>query len=327
MPRERENQIKSIALETGFSLAGIAPAGPPPRARVFFDDWLGAGNHAEMTWLERSRDKRRDPSLLLDGARSVVCVALDYYLDPGPGRTAAAGRGGRGLFSIYAQGPDYHRVFDEKLEELKNKLERLHPGMKSLACADTRPVSDRTYALAGGIGWLGKNTSVISPRYGSWIFLGELITDLDLEPDDPLDSLCADCRLCIDACPTGALVEPFVLDARRCISYLTVEKRGEIAADLREKIGNRVFGCDTCQLVCPFNGRAEESAVFCRSEGSPLAAATLDELEKISDLRFYDETSNSAIRRCGPDGMRRNAAIVRRNVTTSEPRPEGKRKK
>jgi epoxyqueuosine reductase len=328
MARERENLVKSIALETGFSLAGIAAAEVPRRAGLVFDRWLGSGNHAEMTYLERHREKRQNPSLLLDGARSIVSVALNYYLDnqerPEPG---GAGEEARGKFSIYALGRDYHDVLGNKLELLRARLAEVYPGMRAVACADTKPLSDRTSALMAGIGWLGKNTSVISPRYGSWIFLGELITDLELEPDHPLETMCGDCRLCLDACPTGALAEPFLLDSRKCISYLTVEKRGEIRPDLCEKIGDRLFGCDTCQVVCPFNDCARESEVFYRAGGSPLVDKTAGELENISDGQFHEMAANSAIRRCRADGLRRNAGIVRRNATRRKDGWEEKPKK
>ena len=328
MAREREDLIKSIALDTGFSLAGIAAAEIPRTAAAVFGEWLGAGNHGDMTYLERHRGKRQDPALLLEGARSVISVALNYYLDRreewGPGD---GGADTRGTFSIYALGQDYHDVFEEKLERLQTRLTGLFPGMRSIACADTKPASDRTLALMAGIGWLGKNTSVISPRYGSWIFLGELITDLELAPDQPLETLCGDCRLCIDACPTGALSEPFRVDSRKCISYLTIEKRGEIPPDLHEKIGNHVFGCDTCQVVCPFNDCARESEVFSRAAGSVLLEKTVDELAGISDERFRDMTENSAIRRCRADGMRRNARIVLTNATRRKAESAEKRKR
>jgi epoxyqueuosine reductase len=168
--------------------------------------------------------------------------------------------------------------------------------------------------LRAGIAWLGKNSNVISPEYGSWIFLGEILTTLDLQPDEPLETLCGKCTRCIDACPTGALDTPFVLDARRCISYLTIEKRGEIEPELSSKIGLDVYGCDTCQSVCPFNRIASESVVFSRDRRSPLIDRPLEELSRISDEAFRADTTNSSIRRCKPEGMRRNAAIVRNNV-------------
>jgi epoxyqueuosine reductase len=288
-----------------------------------YDRWLEAGKQAGMGWLVRHRATRRDPARLLDGARSAICVGLNYYQDIEQKQRDADGRDGRGVFSIYAHGRDYHGVMEEMLDRLAARLEERFPGVRTMACVDTRPVSDRTMAIRAGIGWLGKNSSVISPRFGSWIFLGELITDLDLQPDKPLETLCANCTRCIDACPTGALDNPFVVDARLCISYLTIEHRGEIPEELQPKIGVHVYGCDTCQSVCPFNKVAVQSDRFDRAEGSPLVDRTPGELEKISDERFRELTVDSAIRRCKPEGMRRNAAIVSRNISgRAEAKPQ-----
>jgi epoxyqueuosine reductase len=250
--------------------------------------------------------------MLLDGARSAISVALNYYQ---ASEQVRPGADARGIFSLYAQGQDYHGVMKEKLATLDRRLRALYPNMKSVACADTKPISDRTTALMAGIAWLGKNTSVISPEFGSWIFIGELVTDLDLRPDTPLKTLCGSCSLCIDVCPTGALAEPFLVDARRCVSYLTVEKRGDIPADLHKGIGLNVFGCDACQSACPYNDAAKNSDVFDRKKGSPLMGKPLDDLAAISNGRFRELTENSAIRRCGPDGLRRNAEIARFNLT------------
>ncbi|HET6462611.1 MAG TPA: tRNA epoxyqueuosine(34) reductase QueG, partial [Candidatus Krumholzibacteria bacterium] len=169
---------------------------------------------------------------------------------------------------------------------------------------------DRALAIGAGIAWLGKNTNVISPQFGSWIFLGALLTDLDLHADEPLETLCAGCRKCIDACPTGALDTPFVLDARRCISYLTIEKRGDIDPELAPLIGADVYGCDTCQSVCPFNRVASESVVFHREQRSALIDMPLEELAAISDEDFREKTKGSAIRRAKAEGIRRNARIA-----------------
>jgi epoxyqueuosine reductase len=220
------------------------------------------------------------------------------------------GRDGRGRFSIYVHGEDYHDVMDRMLADLDRRLRAAFPGLQTLACCDTKPVSDRSLALRSGIAWLGKNTNAISPEFGSWVFLGELLTTLDLEPDAPLETLCGKCTRCIDACPTGALDTPFVLDARLCISYLTIEKRGDIDSELATKIGIDVYGCDTCQSVCPFNRVATESVVFHREDMSPLIDMTLDELAAIGDDEFRERTRGSAIRRIKAREMRRNARLA-----------------
>ena len=306
--------VKQLARDVGFSLAGIAALDPDPRSNDTFAAWLDAGMHGDMAYLARHRPLREDATTLLPGARSAVCVALNYYHEVERAQRDMDGRDGRGRFSIYVHGEDYHAVMERMLGDLDRRLREAFPGVETLACCDTKPVSDRTLAMRAGIAWLGKNSNVISPQYGSWIFLGELLTTLDLRPDEPLETLCGKCTRCIDACPTGALDTPFVLDARRCISYLTIEKRGAIAPEAASKIGLDVYGCDTCQSVCPFNRVASESVVFSREARSPLVDMGLEELAVISDEEFREKTKGSAIRRCKPEGMRRNAAIVRDNL-------------
>jgi epoxyqueuosine reductase len=270
--------------------------------------------HGDMAYLARHRPLREDATSLLPGARSAVCVALNYYQDVEREQQAMDGRDGRGRFSVYVHGEDYHAVMDRMLEEMERQLRLAFPDAATLACCDIQPISDRSLALRSGMAWLGKNTNVISPEFGSWIFLGEVLTTLDLQADEPLETLCGKCTRCIDACPTGALDTPFVLDARRCISYLTIEKRGEIDAELASKIGIDVYGCDTCQSVCPFNRVASESIVFHRKDRSPLIDMSLDELATISDEEFREKTKGSAIRRAKAEGMRRNARAAKRGT-------------
>ena len=314
MQATREETLKQIARDVGFSLAGIASLDPDPDTNDVFAAWLTAGMHGDMAYLERHRPLRADATTLLPGARSALCVALNYYHEVEAAQQTMDGRDGRGRFSIYVQGEDYHAVMERMLGDLDRRVRDAFPEAGTLACSDIQPVSDRALAMRAGIAWLGKNTNVISPEFGSWIFLGELLTTLDLVPDEPLETLCGKCTRCIDACPTGALDTPFVLDARRCISYLTIEKRGAIAPELASKIGIDVYGCDTCQSVCPFNRVASESVVFHREDRSPLVDMSLAALALVTDEEFRAQTKTSAIRRCKPGGMRRNAAIVRGNL-------------
>jgi epoxyqueuosine reductase len=314
MPEPRAETVKQIARDVGFSLVGIAALDPVPASNDAFAAWIGAGMHGDMGYLQRHVPLRADATTVLPGARTAVCVALNYYQPVEREQLAMDGRDGRGRFSIYVHGEDYHTVMDRMLAELDRRVRAVFPDVATLACSDTRPVSDRALAMRAGIAWLGKNSNVISPEYGSWIFLGELLTTLDLEPDAPLETLCGKCTRCIDSCPTGALDTPFVLDARKCISYLTIEKRGAIEPELAERIGIDVYGCDTCQSVCPFNRVAAESVVFTREDRSPLIDMPLAELAVIDDDGFRGATAGSAIRRCKPEGMRRNADIVRANV-------------
>jgi epoxyqueuosine reductase len=307
-----ESLVEQAARAAGFTLVGAASVSPHPRSVGVFERWIAAGKHGEMEYLSAGAAKRRDPTLLLDGARSVICVGVDYYSHLKEQWNRAAPAGGRGRFALYAHGRDYHEVLRTMLADLRRRLEALFPGVKTRALVDTEPISERDVALRAGVGWLGKNTCVISPDYGSWIVLGELLTDLELRPVSPLETLCGDCSKCIDACPTGALNE-FSLDARKCISYLTIEKRGDIPSDLHGAIGNRVFGCDECQGACPFNERPKESVVFGGGERNALVSMTLDELVDVSNKDFQKLAGHTAIERCRPGGMRRNARIAATN--------------
>ena len=276
--------------------------------------WIAEGKHGEMRYLSGGGDKRHDPGLLLPGARSVVCVAVNYYSEARQERNRKDEDAGRGIFSLYAQGRDYHVVLQEMLKELDRQLREFFPEMESTICVDTQPISERDLAIRSGVAWLGKNTMAISPEYGTWIFLAELITNLELQSDEPLTSLCGSCTRCMDACPTGALDEPFFLDATKCISYFTIEKRGDIPESYHEEIGQFVFGCDVCQIVCPFNKHAQESTVFAGTARNPIIDMSLDELAAMSDDEFRESTRDSAIERCKPAGLRRNARIVARNI-------------
>lgn len=309
-----EERIRFLALDTGFSLCGIAGLDPHPRSNDVFAAWIEDGRHGDMAWLERHRALREDIDHVLPGARSAICVALNYYQSVEREQRTMDARDGRGRFSIYVHGEDYHDVMQRMLADLDARVRAEFPDARTRAVCDIHPVSDRTLAMRAGLAWLGKNTNVISPRFGSWIFLGSLLTTLDLCTDQPLETLCAGCTKCIDACPTGALDTPFVLDARRCISYLTIEKRGEIDAELASRLGADVYGCDTCQSVCPFNRAAAESAVFHRDARSPLVDMSLEELASITDDEFRTKTKGSAIRRAKAEGMRRNARLAIANA-------------
>jgi epoxyqueuosine reductase len=312
----RESLVKQTALAAGFSLVGIAGAAATASSTEVFERWIAQRKHAGMKYLSGGAPKRRDPSVLLPGARSVICVAVDYHSRVKEEWNRSARREGRGEVAMYAHGRDYHEVVREMLEDLGRRLETIFPGAATRAVVDTEPISERDFALQAGVAWLGKNTCVISPGYGSWILLGELFTDLDLVPDAPLESLCGRCARCIDACPTGALAE-YVLDANRCISYLTIENRGEIAEEFHRAIGTNLFGCDECQRVCPYNRAPRESSVFPALERNALVTIRLEALRVISDEEFKLRARGTAIERCKPRGMRRNAGIVLRNVESN----------
>lgn len=314
-----ESLIENAALEVGFSLVGIANVSSSPRSCLVFERWVHEGKHGGMGFLSGGAGKRRNPGLLLEGAKSVVCVAVNYYSRAKEEWNRRAAADDRGRVAIYAHGRDYHDVLTEMLKELERRLETLFPGVKTRAVVDTEPISERDFALRAGIAWLGKNTCVISPAYGSWIFLGELFTNLALEPGAPLRSLCGTCTKCIGSCPTGAL-EEYLLDANKCIAYLTIEKRGEIPGEFHEAIGGNLFGCDECQRACPYNKAPHESLFFGGDDRNAITGMRIGDLLNISDDDFEKLARGTAMERCKPEGIRRNARIVAVNRAPSRQR-------
>lgn len=277
----RKHILKQRALEAGFDLAGVAPLGVW-RDLDFARKWVEQGYGGEMRYLENP--KRHDPRLVLPAAQSVLCVGL-VYNTPFPYSTEAAdssivetkhptapssaAAAPRAWISRYAWGKDYHQVMRTKLEELRTAIEKLAPGVETRVYVDTGPVVERAFARYSGIGWTGKNTCLINPAKGSWFFLGVILTSLELEPDLPAPDRCGTCTRCIDACPTGALTEPYVMDASRCIAYLNIELKGSIPEKYRRQIGSNFYGCDICQDVCPWN-RSQNSAGSLQPEGKGL---------------------------------------------------------
>ena len=246
--------VKERAFDLGFDLAGIAPIAVW-KDLEFSRQWVEKGFNGEMRYLENP--KRFDPHLVLPSAQSVICVGLVYNTSL-PYSAAAAPRA---WVSRYAWGQDYHEIMRAKVEQLRAALEELAPGVETRAFVDTGPVVERAFARFSGIGWMGKNTCIINQEKGSWFFLGVILTSLELAPDLPAPDRCGSCTACLDACPTEALVEPYVMDASRCISYFTIEIKGAIPEQFRPKIGANVFGCDICQDVCPWNSSHQPSAI------------------------------------------------------------------
>jgi epoxyqueuosine reductase len=303
--------IKREAARLGFDLCGIAPAAAFPEL-AFLREWLTRGYAGSMAYLARSAERREDVRRVLPSARAVIVCGALYNVDR-PYSTEITGRD-RAEIARYAWGDDYHDVLGRRLDALLAWLRReSKEPFDALSYVDTGPVQERVYAQHAGLGWIGRNTCLINPQLGSWIFLCELIVSLTLEPDEPGFDQCGSCTLCLDACPTGALVEPRVLDARRCISYLTIEHRGEVPEAWREAIGNHVYGCDVCQEVCPWNHRPAISAdpawqprpAFDRPLLATLSSATDDELRA--------SLERSPMKRATLAGLRRNTAIALAN--------------
>ncbi len=302
--------VKQRAAELGFDLCGIAPAAPFPEL-AFLREWLDRGYAGEMHYLARNLDRRADVRAVLPSARSVIALGTIYNTDR-PYSTTNADRGIAAI-SRYAWGDDYHDVIQQRMNRLLDWLhEQAGPGVEARAYVDTGPVQERVYAQHAGLGWIGKNTCLINERRGSWMFLSEIICSLPLEPDRPGFDRCGSCTLCIEACPTGAIAAPHVLDATRCLSYLTIEVKGRIPAEHRAAIAEHAYGCDICQEVCPWNLSPDTPV---SSERAWMPRAGLDR-PRLLDLwtRPEDELrgllKGSAMRRAGVRRLRRNLAVA-----------------
>lgn len=308
--------LKARAYALGFDLAGIARLGPAESARVY-DEWLARGMHGAMGYLSRGAEKRRDTRLPFPGAVSALVVAMEY-----------GGREPAGPVARYARGDDYHEIMVERLRELQAWLgNRLGEPVAGKAYADTGPILERELAQKAGLGWFGKNTCLINPSVGSFTFLGSLLVALELPPDEPFQAdRCGTCTRCLEACPTGAIPGPRELDATRCISYLTIELKGAIPELMRELIGDKVYGCDICQEVCPWNvsfardlkepAYAPREAILERD-----ARALARELLQLSQEEFSAAFRKSPMKRAKLRGLKRNAAVVLGNVGTPDDVP------
>jgi epoxyqueuosine reductase len=313
--------IAERAKAMGFDLCGVVRADKFPELPEF-REWLERGYAGEMRYLEDPR--RQKPSLVMRDLQSVIVCALNYNTAPGYSTEAAASASAetgppRGWISRYAWGDDYHEVLWEKLNGLAAALREKFPApFVARAYADTGPVAERIFARHAGLGWLGKNTLLLNETLGSWLFLGVIFTTLELAPsppETPPPDLCGNCRQCLDACPTGALVEPYVLDARRCISYLTIELRGNVPEEFREPMGWQVYGCDICQDVCPYNRSAPVSSLpefqpRGKSSGKSLLLPSLEWLAGMSEREFRELFRGSAVKRTKWRGLVRNACLA-----------------
>jgi epoxyqueuosine reductase len=304
--------IKAKAHEIGFDVCGIAPAADHPELR-FFSEWIARGFAGSMGYLSRSTERRRDVRQVLPSAQSVIVTGTIYNTDR-PYSVECRERD-RAHVARYAWGDDYHAVLAARLDALVAWMHEMHPDpFEASPYVDTGPVQERVYAQHAGVGWIGKNTCVINPQLGSWLFLAEIICSLRLDPDVPAFDQCGTCTLCLEACPTRALVAPAVLDATRCISYLTIEHRGDIPEELRADVGTHVFGCDICQEVCPFN---QTAAVSNDPRWQPRAVwdgRTVFELAEMSDEDLGGAVKGSAISRAKGAGLRRNVDLAVTNA-------------
>jgi epoxyqueuosine reductase len=310
-------QIKHWGAALGFQRVGITDTNLSEHETHLLN-WLARGRHGEMGYMARHGTKRSRPADLVPGTLRIISARLDYW----PSGCTAAGEvldaPELAYVSRYALGRDYHTLMRKRMQNLADHIQIVTGPFGYRAFADSAPVLEKAVAAKAGLGWIGKHTNLLSRDAGSWFFLGELYTNLPLPIDDPITNHCGSCRACIDVCPTGAIVGPYQLDARRCISYLTIELRGSIPEALRPLIGNRIYGCDDCQLVCPWNklSRTSELADFTVRHG--LDAPPLDELFRWSEAEFLRKTEGSPIRRIGYECWLRNIAVALGNAPTTK---------
>jgi epoxyqueuosine reductase len=311
--------LEEKARELGFSAVGVAPANAAPQAGARLQAWLAEGAHGDMLWMAETAARRASPAALWPEVKSIVSLGMSYA--PAGDPLALAARPERGRVSVYAQGADYHDVVKKALKALARWLVA-EAGCDLKVFVDTAPVMEKPLAEAAGIGWQGKHTNLVSRQDGSWLFLGAIYTTLELESDAPHRPRCGSCSRCLDICPTDAFPAPYRIDARRCISYLTIEHKGAIPDEFREAIGNRIYGCDDCLAVCPWNrfaGAARAHRAFLpRAE---LAAPALGDLLGLDDAAFRKLFAGSPIKRIGRGRMVRNAAIAAGNSGRPELKP------
>lgn len=303
---ELKAQLVSFASNVGFDSCRVATCNRPAHATEF-RQWLRQGAHGEMDYMQRGEKTRCDPEKILSGAQSIVALALNYF----QGRTAHSG-GATGKIARYAWGEDYHDVIRAKLNRIDEFLRSF--GGHQKCYVDTGPVLERDHAAQAGIGWHGKSTMLIDQRFGTWFFLAEIVTTLELAPDKPVPNRCGTCERCIRACPTGAITAPHQLDARRCISYLTIELKSAIPLELRPFVGDRIFGCDDCLEACPWNRFAQESRETAFSARRSTTGMSLREYLHLDEAEFRALFKNSPIKRIKRRGFLRNVCVALGNV-------------
>ncbi len=308
-----KEDVRQRARESGFDACHFTSAAPPASAAAF-QSWLSAGNHGGMGYLARNADKRVEPQRVLPGARSIITLATSYY--PGP-----ENEGGKsaGFVARYARNLDYHDTLAEPLKELARFIDQLAPGARSLWYVDTGPLLERDLAQRSGLGFIGKHNNLISRSLGNWLLLSEIITTAAFEPDAPETNRCGSCTRCLTACPTGAILQPFVLDARRCISYLTIELKGSIPIELRPAIGNRIFGCDDCLAACPWNRFAQAGSLL--KTHAALGSQELLPLLNLGETEFKARFAGTPMIRSKRRGFLRNVCVALGNTADARALP------
>jgi epoxyqueuosine reductase len=317
-----KERIAHEANELGFAAVRFASPEPPPGAGAALDAFLASGRHGDMAWLADNKERRKSPRAIWPDVKSIIMLGLSYGPERDP--LQALGMRSRGAISVYAQGADYHDVIKSKLKALAARVQDVAPG-EVKTFVDTAPVMEKPIAAKAGLGWQGKHTNLVSRDFGSWLFLGSIFTTAEIAPDPPEEDHCGACRRCLDVCPTKAFVAPYQLDARACISYLTIEHKGPIPRSLRPLMGNRIYGCDDCLAVCPWNKFAVQGREAKLAAREVLRAPALAELARLDDAQFRALFAKTAIKRTGRDRFVRNVLIAIGNSGDAALAPEAVR--
>ncbi|MCK4559115.1 MAG: tRNA epoxyqueuosine(34) reductase QueG [Calditrichia bacterium] len=305
--RDLSSEIKKIGLDIGFNKIGITAAIQPSKSKNL-EIWLNKGFSGTMEWMVSHQEKRMNIHNFFPGAKSVICVAHNYYTPFHHSNKREIGK-----ISRYACGEDYHKIMKKKLKTYLQEINKLDPGLKGRLCVDTAPMMEKLWAEQAGLGWQGKHTNLITRDYGSWVFLGEIVIDKELNYDVQIEDLCGSCQACLDACPTNAIVEPYVLDAQKCISYLTIEYWNKpIDNDLKKNMNGWIFGCDICQDVCPWNKFKQNSSENRYWPREDTMEFDLDELEKLDEISYKKKFKKSPVLRPGWKNFRRNVRAVKK---------------
>jgi len=318
--RSISEQIRQKAIDIGFHKVGFVKAEPLYDDGQKFREWLSRGYQGTMAWLEKYSETIIDPLKIIPDAKSIISVAMNYYKNVSPLSNASTSS-----ISQYAIGGDYHVVLKTRLNSLLDYIKEIEPSAKGKVFVDSGNIMEKVWAVRAGIGWRGKHSITVTKEYGSWVFLGEIILNLELKYNLPQIDLCGDCQICIDACPTKALIKPYVLDANRCIAYLTIEHNGDIEKSLAEKIDHQIFGCDICQEVCPWNKKnAKPTDVKELFPNNKYHSLRLETFEKISQNEFNRIFDASPIKRSGLKRLKRNVRVVIDKITKIERESNGK---
>jgi epoxyqueuosine reductase len=300
------DDVIRISKEHGFDLIGFAKAEPLMKEYEHYMNWLEEGYHGDMQYMEKNQAKRKDVRKILEGAKSVISLGLNYYTPQ-----SYSGNKSNGKISRYAWGKDYHLVMWEKLFLIIQKLKEIDSTFEGISYVDTGPLMDKAWSIKAGIGWQGKHSNVINKELGSWFFIANIITNQEFEYSDQIEDFCGSCTACLDACPTKAIIEPYVVDSNKCISYQTIENKKEISKELKGKFNNWIFGCDICQDVCPWNNKFSQNSLltefYAKEDSQEL---NLEWVMHLTEEEFSSLYANSPIKRTKLKGLKRNSAFL-----------------